>query len=316
MLRRKPTAITLTPEDVSSYEDRQATIAAAVARQALAEEAQRKAYAQAQPGVIVPPSSRQPGPVNPGQPGLVNPGNGRNGPDMEMEIDQQMRDPADDVDEEEEDAFEDTDDDEDDGEGDMRIRMRMGMEAEAGRSLVLLLQELPLELGHAPGLYEEGRLPPQLPLRMLVQLPQQQPQLQPADEEQDQQQRNQEVLLLQQMLEQQEVQEEQQRQQQAVFKHEEQLPFLLLLQPLQINLIYRRLMLQLRKGQKGLKEQREWKELRERLDLDRNGLELGVGMLILVVAIPHPGRGQQGREQQGEGGIELEWEDDEWHINI
>lgn len=55
MLRRKPTAITLTSEDIASYEDRQAA-AAAQAEAALQAEMQRAKNQQGQKGQNVNPN--------------------------------------------------------------------------------------------------------------------------------------------------------------------------------------------------------------------------------------------------------------------
>lgn len=61
MLRRKPTAITLTSEDISSYEDRSAAAAQAAAQELAQAQAQAAAAAQAEAGFRTP-GQQQPTP--------------------------------------------------------------------------------------------------------------------------------------------------------------------------------------------------------------------------------------------------------------
>ena len=72
MLRRKPTAITLTSEDLSAYEDRQARealVAAQAQAQAAAQAQQLQAQGQAQ-GLVTPQKAQN---VNPGEEGRQAP---------------------------------------------------------------------------------------------------------------------------------------------------------------------------------------------------------------------------------------------------
>ncbi len=68
MLRRKPTAITLTAEDLSAYEDRQAreALLAAQAQAQAAAQAQLKAQAQAQ-GLVTPQKTQNANPNGEGR---------------------------------------------------------------------------------------------------------------------------------------------------------------------------------------------------------------------------------------------------------
>jgi len=72
MLRRKPTAITLTSEDLSAYEDRQAREALLAAQAQAAAQAQLQAQGQAQ-GLVTPQKTQN---VNPN-------GEGRQAPAVE-----------------------------------------------------------------------------------------------------------------------------------------------------------------------------------------------------------------------------------------